>query len=144
MRKHIYLHTSNLDITKHLRDDHKFEIVPEYGIYEMQLSLRNEYGRIKTDQNYYHILLGAIQQEGCPWCASPSEIKKVRDSTEFSHAVYCMQCVGCGARGPLLNVSKSIEENEEAITHITQLLNDYFKTRRAWDADFVNPYETIK
>lgn len=143
MRKHIYLYFSNLDQLRDLRDDEKFEPSHEYTIHNYNLILRNEYGRITTNANYYHILVGKLEQEGCPWCASPAEVVKLAVSNSLGFTVYCIQCMKCGARGPSLNISQTMHENPEMFDEYMKLLWQRYKHRRAWDEGFQNPYEKI-
>lgn len=141
MRKHLYFYSSNLEQTKELRNDVKFQHVHEYDAHEYPLTSRNEYGRIKTDQNYYHILFGRLEQEGCPWCGSPAKVVKLSTDKALLYTAYCIQCMGCGARGPSLNVSQTTEQNKELFDECINLLWHRYNHRRAWDEGFVNPYE---
>lgn len=144
MRKHIYLHFSNLDQLRELRNDDKFERPPEY--YEwvgVQKAFRNEYGRIRTNQNYYHILVGHLEQDGCPWCGSPAEVVKLGNSRVLGFKTYCIQCIQCGSRGPTLNVSETSIENTEIFQDCMERLWHRYKHRRTWDDGFQNPYESI-
>lgn len=140
MRKHIYLHTSNLEMVRDLREDNAFDPLYEYPPNEISRSFPNEYGRIKTLGNYYHIMLGQIQQDGCPWCSGPPEVIKLWGSTNTRYAAYCIQCMQCGSRGPVLNISSSAEENKEVYEEHINFMWQRYKRRRAWDDDFVNPY----
>lgn len=143
MREHIYLNCA-MDVLKRIKNDPNFEAAFEYEPYEARPRLmQNEYGRIKSAYNYYHILSGGIRQEGCPWCNSPAEVVKLRDSGLSSHAVYCIQCLKCGARGPALNVSKDMEGKEDMFNECMALLWQRWKSRRAWHCGFVNPYEAV-
>lgn len=150
MKKHIYLYFSNLEQLRDLREDEKFEPLHEYTVYEYPLALRNEYGRITTYQNYYHILVGRLEQEGCPWCGSPadvvklgnSRVVKLGNSRALGYTAYCIQCMQCGARGPALNVSETTHENTEMFHECMSLLWQRYKHRRAWDEGFENPYES--
>ena len=94
MKKHIYLHTSNLDYTKELRNDDSFECTHEYPTWEFSKTHRNEYGRILTDDNSYHILIGTISQENCPWCNGKANIRNIL-STNPMCSRYCIECENC-------------------------------------------------
>jgi len=141
MRKHLYFYVSNLEQTKEIRNDDRFEPVPEYDSYELPLTSRNEYGRIKTNQNYYHILVGKLEQEGCPWCGHFAQIVKVDEDVFMQRAIYCIQCTKCGARGPMLNIDVNVENNETVMSHFNDLLWTRYKHRRPWDDGFKNHYE---
>lgn len=142
MRKHLYLFTSNLDMTRELRKDVDFLEVHRYSSHEISKTHPYEWGRITTSGNYYHIIIGKMRQEGCPWCASPTKIKKISDAGEGNrfYSVYCIQCMSCGSRGPYLNVTDTVEENTEAFGHIKDLMKQRYETRRYPDEDFLNPY----
>ncbi len=140
MRKHIYLHTSNLNQLRDLRDDIKFEPTPHYPPDQLNLTHQNEYGRIKTHHNYYHIMVGQMKQENCPWCGSGCVLQKTSQGI-IKHSQYCMICISCGARGPILNVSQSMEYNPGEMEEITYLIKKRFETRRQWDSGFVNHFE---
>jgi len=142
MKKHIYLYFSNMEQTRSLREDLRFEPVHEYLYDEAPLAFQNEYGRIKTAQNFYHILIGRLSQEGCPWCGSPSDVVKLGNSMALVYTAYCIQCIQCGARGPSLNVSQTMHENPEMFHECMDLLWKRYKHRRPWDEGFENPYES--
>ena len=141
MKKHIYLHTSNFNDIRDLREDRKFESVFEYPAHECSRSHRNEYGRIKTDDNFYHILVGQIPQEDCPWCGCFCKIEKVGESTMSSHSIFCMICTVCRARGPILSILKSLENDNLAIEEYQRMMKQRFESRRCWDDRFQNHYE---
>lgn len=142
MRKHLYLYFSNLNQLRALKDDAGFEPVPEYYHREQPLTYQNEFGRIKTAQNYYHILVGRLKQEGCPWCGYPAEVIKLGKSSALDFATYCVQCMNCGSRGPVLYISESVEQKKDAFDEYMSLLWRRYNYRRAWDEGFVNPYES--
>ncbi len=141
MRKHLYFYASNLEQIRELNEDDKFEPLPHYHPHEHILASRNEYGRIKTNQNYYHFLVGRLSQTNCPWCGSLPEIIMVHEHTFLRRKVYCIQCTQCGARGPTLNVALEMEHDDNVMNHFKSLLWDTYNHRRAWDEGFVNPYE---
>lgn len=143
MRNHIYLNCALTSLRK-LRDDINFEAAFEYEPIEAKPKLfQHEYGRIKTAQNYYHVLAGNPPQENCPWCNGPGEMIQLKTSDLTSHSVYCIQCMQCGARGPSLNVSKDMEINKTCFNECIALLWQRWKNRRTWHDGFVNPYEVV-
>jgi hypothetical protein len=141
MRNHIYLHTSNLNIINKFKNDDLFQSCYEYPIHEIENLHPNEYGRIKTKHNYYHILVGQIRQENCPWCAAIPFIKRIENPGLTYTAEYCMQCQGCGARGPILYVNSMMNNDDKYMDEVRCLIKHKFKTRRQWDDGLVNPYE---
>ena len=142
MGKHIYFHIGKLEYIKYLNGDPSFEISPEYECLEMGKRHRNEYGRLKSNGNFYHILVGQMQQEGCPWCGSPAKIIKLEcTSRAIGFSAYCIQCVGCSSRGPVLNLRDEDCLSEKFYEEGMDILLHRYKTRRTWDVDFVNPYE---
>lgn len=140
MKKHIYLHSSNLENMRALRDDADFQPLYGYPHDEAHRSSRHEYGRIKTRDNFYHILLGNMEQKGCPWCKGDVEVRNSITSVEFGWCAYWIQCDACGARGPKLNIVESITNDPKDMEEIMNLLWHRFNHRRQWDEDFHNPY----
>lgn len=141
--KHIYLHTSNLENARALREDSNFEPTPHYDPIGMANLHRNEFGRIRTKQNYFHILLGKLYEENCPWCGCVPEIKKLGQPGLGEMPIrmdqYCLQCRQCGSRGPILNINASIPE--EHIEEYYSMIRMRYVHRRSWDEGFVNPYD---
>src|ERR1700721_4031687 len=109
MLKHFYFYSSNLDYIKLIDEDFRLERVPEYDPFEMKDVVPNEWGRIKTENSYFHLILGRIPQKGCPWCASEMVLKKIENGINFGHYSYCMGCPNCGARGPVVKVNDQVE-----------------------------------
>lgn len=143
MRKHLYFHSSNMEQIRAIKDDPAFEFCHEYPpLPDRQHQHQYEYGRIKTAKNYYHFIFGNPQQEGCPWCGGPGEIiEGIKDS--LSPQKFVIQCMQCGARGPVMNVAQSSVENREVYHEIVAIMWQRFKTRRPWDHGFINRYEQI-
>ena len=141
MRKHLYFHSSNLECTRQLKDDSLFQ--PAYMYSDVNL-FQNEYGRIRTPDTYFHLLLGNVPQKGCPWCKGKTKIVKINKPDPYdllAYSEYCTQCFGCGARGPVIKVNPQIEDDQRAMKELFDLMNKRFAHRRAWDENFVNPYE---
>ncbi len=141
MRNHIYLHASNLEHAKYFRDDQDFQPVTDYDKFDLSKTFQNEWGRIKTKGNFYHIIIGHPKQENCPWCGSLCLLKKIGENEFSRHSQYCMQCINCGSHGPILNICSSAEENLEVMENIRDLIKQRFETRRQWDAGWKNPYD---
>lgn len=142
MKKHVYLHFSNFDQLQELRDDERFESSHEYDMFDAPKLFRNEYGRLRTYKNDYHVLVGGLEQENCPWCGSPAEVIKLWSPPSAGHTPYCIQCMRCGARGPSLIVAHTMETDKEMLDECMDMLWKGYKTRRPWDDGFVNPYES--
>lgn len=134
MRNHLYFNSTNLDYIKFLRDDYLFEIVSEYPEHEANACHRNEWGRIKTANNYIHLIMGKVPDIGCPWCGSPAASRKIKDATIITPSQYCMECLICGARGPILNVIKEVELDPRAMEEIKDLMYQRYSYRNGWDA----------
>lgn len=141
MKRHIYLHTSNFEVTTHLNEDDQFESLPNYKPKEFLLLHQHEYGCIKTKQNFYHIILGNIKDDTCPWCNSPVELKKLGENkfTQYSH--YCMKCPRCLSHGPILNVCFSAEQDQKYMDELFSFIKQRFSYRNSWDKNLVNHYE---
>jgi hypothetical protein len=131
MRKHIYLHTSNLDYINELNEDESFERIFEYPPYEMHKGHEYEWGRIKTHKNYYHILIGNMPQEGCPWCGSPGKVVKLNSDSDYSS--YCIKCLKCRSQGPVIIIDNMVLKDEMAFAEYESLLYLQYKIRKSWD-----------
>ena len=119
-------------------DDPAFEPVSEYCAWEFKNSLPNEIGRIKTKENYYHIILGGVAQKGCPFCGGePKLLRLPSDRNLFDK--YCIQCTYCESRGRSAYIHEYA--NEKEWKHMRDLLLFHFKNPFPWDKDLVNPYE---
>ena len=145
MKNHLYFYCSNLDQTSHLHDYPDIKAVWQYSSHEMRKTFQNEYGRIQTSQNYYHLLVGRMPQEGCPWCGSPCQIIHLEninaDPIPSLMTKYCIQCMQCGSRGPVLNINHPNLHPKEIMEEYKEILWQRFNNRRPWDDGFVNPYE---
>lgn len=136
MRKHVYLHTSNFEYIKHLRNESSFENVHQYNrITEFPYISENEFGRIKTSQNYFHILIGHIRHEGCAWCDFPLKVisnhAKAFPFDENKFEFYCL-CEQCGAKGPITYLH--INDTSEEVKHeMDALILQKYQRRLSWE-----------
>lgn len=143
MRKHIYVHTSDLECIRQLRDSDEFEHTWRYPEYELTNTQKNEYGRIKTDNFFIHLLLGQILQPNCPWCDTPPVLTKVIGYEIIRRTVYCLGCPKCGARGPTLNIDYCLEESKEMMNEVESLLKAKFIRRIPWDENLQKEYTNV-
>jgi hypothetical protein len=132
-RTHIYVQSTNFEYIKHIRDDIWFSSCFEYPFLEKNSTHRNEYGRIKTPSNFIHFIMGQLPDRNCPWCSNPAALIKVKESTNIIPAQYCIQCLGCGSRGPILHVSQAMETNPDAFEHVKDMMYQRYSYRNAWD-----------
>lgn len=145
-RNHIYLHTSNLDCLRYLDDDDLFEHVCEYYSLEILKTHRNEYGRIKTDINYFHILIGKIRDDKCAWCNFELTIKCLYKDQDLhmqpkNYSKYCLECKNCGSRGPICNIVPEIEEDKIAFEHFVEIMKYRYSDRKYFDFELLNGKE---
>ena len=131
MKEHIYLNTSNMASYEIIRNDSRFEPVNEYPIYESLNLHHNEVGRLKSMDNYYHIMLGSIPQNLCPWCGGPPLFTKVSENKNFS--TYAMVCYQCGSRGAEINVHSSAMMDEKQMAEIRNISEAKYRHRLPWD-----------
>jgi hypothetical protein len=136
VKNHIYLHTSNLDFSKAFNNEELFQRPYEYDCFDIQKHHQNEFGRIITKDNYYHILLGKIRQKGCAWCECDLEIKQIHVPDFFPHehnkfCFYC-ECPRCKCKGPetILYIN---DQSKEFMEHIHALILDKYDSRIPWD-----------
>ena len=139
MRKHLYFHSSNLDYIKDLKDDDLFEPACSYSYKEIE-EIKNvyEYGRIKTDKNYYHLILGCLSYEkkkkGCPWCHGEGELIKILPTEKsFLTIQKCfIQCKNCKAQGPIRLINISVESDMQN-SYIKEMMLQEFTDTKNWD-----------
>ena len=145
MRKHIYLHTSNLENAEVFIKDESFQPLYEY-IYEVRNISPNEWGRFKTDQNYYHIILGSIRNDNCPWCGSIPNFVELNERSEVPFTTrmkFCFECLNCGSRGPTHSIILNDLASNEIKENIKERIKHAYAQRLTWDHDLVNPYEKM-
>lgn len=142
-RNNLYLNSSNLNYLKNLVEDSSFENVSEYSKEEIKKTSSHEMGRIKTKENYFHIILGNPGKNGCPWCGSEPVFKKLPSKPscpmgpqEFNR--YCFSCENCGANGPIMNFYEMMENDEEFMKNIKDRMTHRFNHTRNWDCDLEN------
>lgn len=133
MRTHFYLHTSDLSKIQEMKRDVHFENCYYYDIYNFQNCHRNEIGRIVTDTSYFHILVGGIPQKGCPWCSSPTQVKKLSDGGIVEPMKYCIECMHCGSRGPILCINPSQSFDQLVMDEYFNFMNQRYENRVPWD-----------
>lgn len=143
--KHVYLHTSDHNSREIFKNEEKFAPPFEYPPLDYSKSLRNEYGRIESRGNYYHILLGKIPQERCPWCGIEPILRIITNQNNIPDPqipikmFYC--CPQCGSQGPVLHVNTAVQEDKKMMEHFKDFVRQRYADRRMWDADLINPYE---
>jgi len=144
MRNHIYLHTSNFDYAQKFRDDDSFEPAYNYSNRIPNMS-PYEWGRIKTGANYYHILVGAIRKENCPWCGSQPNFIELTERVDvpFNTQIikFCMECLNCGSRGPVHRIQINDLHSNELKEIVKDRIKSHYSLRKQWDDGLVNPYE---
>ncbi len=136
MKEHLYFQSSNLEYSRFLQDDVNFEPIHEYDLIDFQKITPYEWGRIKTGNNYIHLILGTILNNNCPWCKEEPYLKKVLDGDLFNFSQFCLVCPNCGSRGPVLNVRSDIEPKTIAFNQWFDLLNARYARRLSWDHGF--------
>jgi hypothetical protein len=135
MKPHVYLHTSKLNVIQHLREDSLFEPAFQYPRETYDKCHANEYGKIKTKDVDYHLILGQIRGKDCPYCGSKSkmEYKEYFDSFGLRF-VYWGNCQSCGARGPCSSTYlKPNDVNPDITSHLEEKCIYEFANPRPWD-----------
>lgn len=138
MRKHIYLHTSNLTHASQIAKDKAFEPLCTYQNDILFKVYRNEFGRIKTSSNYFHIMLGTITDDNCPWCGSvPTlvDLNEPADWTGQARIKFYMQCLNCGSTGPVNTITFNDITDFEIKEHVKQMIKHKYSERKQWDHD---------
>jgi hypothetical protein len=145
MKKHLYFHSSNFNYASDIHEDLSFCSAYKYPCSDFKKTFPNEYGRIETNENYFHFIIGSIPHKGCPWCAGETIIARSNENhtieISLKNITYWVQCVKCGATGPKLHVSPHVEDNQEYKEDIIYCMTERFHRTNMWDHDFSNPYE---
>ncbi len=134
-RNSVYVNSSDLDTIKIIKNEPSFEHISQYDPYAYPKAHQNEFGRLKTPLNYYHFIIGQVHQENCPWCGGPPLLKRIKHDDGLGFSIYALECIRCGSRGPLLNVSSQRENDKEFMDECQNLMFARYKRRRTWDDD---------
>lgn len=115
----IYVHTSDLHVTKYLRDNPYFKAPYDIPFQEASKMHRNEYGYLDCDGLRVHILIGRMTDSKCIWCESEIKFnyKKKEKSDLYNEYILWMSCEMCGSTGPktVLNINTfSVMDSLEA------------------------------
>lgn len=147
MRKHIYLHTSNLENAQEFSDDLCFEPAYMY-CHQIKNISPYEWGRIKTEAYYYHIMIGNIRNDNCPWCGSTPNLVELSEKAPFpmpDRVTFFYECLNCGSRGPVnkihFNEIMDICLERQVKDEVKAKIKARYSERKQWDHDLVNPYE---
>lgn len=143
MKKHFYFYSSKLENIKEIQTDKNFQSIYQYSLEDQYKAFQNEFGRIKTPDNYFHLLIGRGQPTGCAWCGSDIELKKISDDDSSKMSIYCVQCIKCYSRGQSLNVKPEMECDKESMRMVKNLLIQNYNERRPCDSGLINPYDII-
>ena len=137
MRKNLYFYSSNLDYLENLQRDSLFEPPHSYPYYALEKCHRHEYGRIKTDNNYFHLIMGNPLQEKCPWCNTLPVLKRInsyRSEPLTGYDSYCFECPKCGSRGPLIHITE-MNIDDQTFEYIEAKIKAIYQQRIPWDQD---------
>jgi hypothetical protein len=140
MKNHLYFHSSNLDQLKYLKEDIDFYNISQYSDKESSNRLQYEYGKIETQINSLHLIVGCPPQKNCPWCSGESQIVMHSKSEITGSSSFCVRCNKCGSQGPVLNITRSAMSEKE-MEEFNALLWNRYNRRVPWDKGFINPYE---
>ncbi len=138
-RKHVYFHSSNLDYIKDIRDEDIFEPVYLYPKNELRKCHPNEFGRIKTDSLYIHLIMGSIRQDDCPWCGCNDltvriiEDKSYDTMNPFAKDLYFIECTHCRSTGPRYYMDPMVSLNTKHKEELIQLIKMRYSNRCPWE-----------
>ena len=132
--KDIYVNSSDLKIVRDLRDHRDFKPAHEYPILEYEKISRYEYGEIKTDNLTIHFIMGNPPKDNCPWCDGENVIQRTTSKCFPFYERFWCECLKCGSRGPILNVSVSI--SQENMEFYLDFIRQRYKQRISWDHNF--------
>ena len=141
MTKHFYFHSSNLDYINEVQQDELFEHISLYNDIDFHNIHQNEFGRIKTKDNYIHLLFGNISNDNCPWCGSEAILeieddpRNVLCNSGTIKKTYYLQCRNCFSTGPHKTFAINGINNLEVEDHIIELVKSNYSYRKSWDYD---------
>lgn len=141
--KDIYVHTSNFEYTRELKDSNCFRRIYEYG--SRHPLDNNEYGFIKTDNLRIHFIIGSIPSKECPWCGC-DPIVKMQDSnitsfTELPTVCFYVECPNCFSRGPIFKTLKYKLIDDAILENINFFVLSRFSQRLPWDHKLKKHFE---
>lgn len=142
-KKHIYCNISDPSLSEFIKKDERFTPVHKYEGLALENAHENEWGIIETENNYFHIILGTVRQEKCPWCSGKVKVIKLpkKEACFFGppqYDRYCLQCENCGSQGPILFNYPDIKTDQTYIDEIFDMLKQRYSVRRPWDDGLVN------
>lgn len=135
MKKHIYVHTSDLNKIDEFISDDNFLSVYDYPEKFLKKIYPNEFGWLETKNLYIHTVIGSLPLFKCPWCNSEPVLKQEDVEISMSYlSKYYFECPNCYSRGPLF-VSTSLYHPDDNI------LKGRYGIRLPWDHDIINKEE---
>lgn len=117
--KDIYVYFTDHDYFREFRDHDKFKHPSEYDPIEYQNLQRNEYGKLRLNNFQMRLLFDNGFEPSCPWCNHPKpEVRQVNSKNiEYPFFMLFAECPHCLCRGPRLNISRHLSDNETEIEH---------------------------
>lgn len=116
MEKDFYVYFSDYEYTREFRDHPNFVHPSHYDQFEYQKMPQEEYGKLQLRNGLtLKLILDNGRNKKCPWCDCPSQCIKKTKSVSPYHEGYQAECISCGARGPVFNISTSMNLEDEII-----------------------------
>ena len=137
MIKHIYVHTSDLEVIKEIRHLKTFEKVSEYSPELFMNAYQNELGLLKIDNLYIHFVIGKLVNDKCPWCSNEVVFKELSFNElnmlpNDQAMVSCYECVNCRSRGPVKILKGNFKEDPKLYEETKACLKEFYSVRVIW------------
>ncbi len=110
MRKDLYVSFTDYDYLREFIENNDFVSVAEYDTFELEKTSPCEYGKLRLDNMYLHLIADSGICPNCPWCDCGVQ-EVVLEMPEYevemvliTFAKVYARCMNCLARGPVLNI----------------------------------------
>ena len=107
MKHKIYLNTSDLKTAICIRSCDIFEPVPQYDVLDRHKAHQYEFGKLKTKEIDFHIIIGNPPKKNCPWCGSEPVLTRLPHKSLLGFDRFCLECRNCGSQGPIMNIAEA-------------------------------------
>lgn len=121
MKKDLYVSFTDYDYLRDFRKHEDFVSPAEYEPFEFEKTSSWEFGKLKLDNMYLHLIADASLSSNCPWCGCEVQEFFV-EKPEYEVKMGLMplakayaKCMDCLARGPTLNIRLLDTEDKEMV-----------------------------
>ena len=136
MKKHYYLHSPDIEIRNDLIKSKYLQHPMLYSIADFSDTHANEFGRFETHNAFYHILIGQIKNENCPWCDGIVDVIEVSKTVILGmiNLSLTVRCSNCHSQGPekTFCLSEKMYADSTCISEVYSLLKEKYMNRKTF------------